>query len=141
MIDKLHKSKSVVASILVLAFSGVFLCDLLCDLHIIGGNCQSECTEMDMNPKHASHNLPSNHNDTKASECCEDLTQSVYDNLIQQKLQSIDHIVKYLVYSIQLPSLEWIGGIRYFEEAILRLNLPPPDPGSAIRISLQSFLY
>jgi len=141
MIDKLQKNKPVVASILILAFSGVFLCDLLCDLHIIGGKCQSECTEMDMSPKNASHSLPLNPNDTKASECCEDLTQAVYDNLIQQKFHSLDHFVKYLVYSIKLPSLEWIVGIRYFEEAILRLNLPPPDPGSVIRLAIQSLLY
>lgn len=161
MINLLNKRKLGITLGLVLAFSGMFICDALCDVGIIGFSSAHSHDQVEDhhgltahdhgNADHAMplvtdqhHEQPAGHDHESSDDgdCCEDLTTPFFDQLIKHKVESvefskidkIDFVADYDGYNA------FLYNSRKLDKLFRYSNLPPPIPGDQIRILFQSFL-
>ncbi|MFY0654357.1 MAG: hypothetical protein JXQ96_20135 [Cyclobacteriaceae bacterium] len=163
MINSLNKRNAMLATCLLAAFAGLFICAFSCDFDIysfnrqIGTNEAAEHHQSNDSDHHHDHNhhhhsSQNNHadhstdhheknNGDNPDECCDDLRQSVFETLIKNDIQkqilSGNFIVLYIT---SIPDYNFGLTKRLDKNHILRCNLPPPIRGFDIRILIQSFL-
>ncbi len=153
MINLLNKRKLGIALGLVLAFSGMFICDALCDVGIIEFSSTHGHDGVEDHHGSTAHNhgddhhaLPvatdHDHRPTEDDDCCENLTTPFFNQLIKHKVESfefnkvekIDFVPHYDGF------ISFLYNSRKVDNLFLYSNLPPPLPGDQIRILFQSFL-
>ena len=160
MINQLNRLKLGIALSLVLSFSGMFVCDALCDLGIIEfaivhDHSQESADDPIHNHDadhhhsnmfdHDDHHNPSSGHDHESSEegeCCEDLTSPFFDQLVKHQKQSFefDKVEKITLIDHYDGYEAFIYNSRKVDNLFFYSNLPPPLPGDQIRIRFQSFL-
>jgi len=149
----LKKIRSQIGILFLVSLSSIIVVNILCDLDIIeykenahdhsqhttlsndhDGDHQRSHDNTKSDPQHHGNNTSSD-DDT----CCEDLTQSLFHNLVKQKTESFNLDFK--------PFALYPLFSAYRTEFILTENIltvhevanPPPLSGMDIRIIIQSF--
>ena len=160
MINQLNKLRLGIALSFVLAFSGMFICDALCDVGIIefsavhdhfqkGADHHAQDHEEDhhhtqpmVSDHHHNQSSGHDHDGPEEDECCEDITTPFFDNLIKHQAQSFEFDqVEIITLIAHYDGYEtFIYNSRKVDNLFLYSNLPPPLPGDQIRIRFQSFL-
>ena len=149
----LHKARLQVAISLLIAFSGGFACNWLCDFGIteVGFHTDQQTYSVDHHhdDDHHHHDSdltgnPNNNHHHKSSggdECCEEETNQLFSSLVNYVFPSFDlEKVPVLLQAIVFEAntektsvIKWLGHYRF------KSSLSPPF-GVSLRIIIQSFL-
>ena len=100
MLIKLLKYRVLVVAFLITAISGVYVCDVLCDLDIYSMNrsCNTSCSTHQQPKTHEDHGYHHDHDSHHQSgqpdqdhhnpmndDCCEDMTTQVFESFFIEK--------------------------------------------------------
>ena len=155
---------------LLIAFSGVFVCNFLCDsgildIRIYSGRSGGTVHLHESSPKHGhsgnsvdhhnihpagdvthhnedNHTTHHQHNGNSEDECCEEETNQLLASLVQYELPKFEtEKIPVLLYPV-LYNIDFVSFPVYKNTKPYRLNssLSPPGGGSFLRILYQSFL-
>ncbi|MCH7513360.1 MAG: hypothetical protein IH947_05370 [Bacteroidetes bacterium] len=154
----LRKISGILVAVLLTAFSGVFICDNLCDFdiahaghhhspdHQFAGNKPASHSHHDnVVNKHEHGNGDDNHGQDIPDDCCDDETHPLFNTLIKKKTESFDLEVKltgihwdFVHDFIQLISHN--GDQAFSFAGASFAHVPPPLQGRYMRVKLCSFL-
>ncbi len=164
MTTHLHRYKTQVIAVLLVAFSGLFLCNFLCGFDIVSirgyqgietvavqkhsdghedhNHHHENATGIDHqengNTTHGDHH---SHDSQSTDDCCKELTNAIYSSLINQNTQVPVVNAKFsTIYILSLPEFIINATTRIRKGILLYYNLPPPLSGIDVRILFQSFL-
>lgn len=170
IIRKLHKIQMQLALSLLIAFSGVFVCNFLCDLGILDIRIYSSRSggiahRHDSNHQHGhsensgdhhnihpagevghqhkdNHTTHHQHNSNSEDECCEEETNQLLASLVQYELPKFETEKIPVLLNAVLYDIDFVSFHIHKNTDPYHLNssLSPPVGGSFLRILYQSFL-
>jgi hypothetical protein len=167
MLRKLYTYKKSIVALLLMAIPSVYVCEILCDLdiysmkrtchtsicsttdshdldHITASASKHNHHDSDVDHEHdvpsQHHNKPT-HDQEHKDDCCEDMTSSVFEALIIQKLEIPSLEAKlFLIFDVEVPSYYFSYTNILTEPFKFYSDSSPPLPGDDIFILVQSFL-
>ncbi len=154
MLIKLHKISGILVAILLIALSGVFVCDNLCDFDIAHvGHFHSPDHQFAVSkPDSHSHYINtvnkhkhesghgSQHQDIPDN-CCENETHPLFSTLIKKKIEFFDLKVKITgIHWDFVHDLTQLTSYTYRIAGKCFVHAPPPLQGRYLRVQLCSFL-
>ncbi len=114
MLIKLLTYKTLVVTFLLTAISGVYVCEILCDLDIYSMKraCHSTCARPDVTSSHQHNDGETDHHYDKTTndlsfqydeskgdhlpveDCCDDMTSMVFDSFYLEKVSTLSFEIK-----------------------------------------------
>ncbi len=169
MLTKLFTYKSGIVITLIMAISSVYVCQVLCDFDVYNVNPAGRTTvfnisnqatsdhnenhsfdnhqhDLEKNHQHHSvtnndHEKQTNHHPSQAEDCCEEMTNSIFNSLITQKIGIPTLEAKlFLVFEIKLSAFQATYNNLFTENFKFYSDSSPPILIGGIYIFVQSFL-